>query len=112
MEPRPNEEVALVYHDGSGERACVLPRVQAQSILGEQFVPLEQGMLVGVHQADCSRYFVVRLADAACIATLEAPAGLTLGVREQPGHLLLHGADGRLLDVDLALSLAHPLTLQ
>ncbi|KMM74510.1 hypothetical protein ACP93_16315 [Xanthomonas sp. NCPPB 1128] len=112
LEPRPNEEVALVYRDGSGERACVLPRVQAPSILGEQFVPLEQGMLVGVHQTDCSRYFVVRLADAACIATLEAPAGLTLGVREQPGHLLLHGADGRLLDIDLVLSLAQPLTLQ
>jgi hypothetical protein len=111
LDARADGTVAFVYRDGTEQRACVLPQVRAETLLGEQFVALEQGMLIGVHLHDRRRYFVVRFADAACIATLEAPADLLLHVREQPGHLLLHSADGRLLDIDLRLSLPHALSL-
>jgi hypothetical protein len=111
LDARADGTVAFVYRDGTEQRACVLPQVRAETLLGEQFVALAQGMLIGVHLHDRRRYFVVRFADAACIATLETPADLLLHVREQPGHLLLHSADGRLLDIDLRLSLPHALSL-
>lgn len=111
LEVREDGEVAFVYRDGAQQRACVLPQVQAEALQGEHFVALEQGILVGVHLHACSRYFVIRFSDATCIATLETPAGLPLGAREQAEHLLLYAADGRLLDIDLRLSLAHPLSL-
>lgn len=111
LDVRDDGTVAFVYREGAEQRACVLPRVRADTLLGEYFLALEQGMLIGVQLHDRRRYFVVRFADAACIATLEAPADLLLHVREQPGHLLLHSADGRLLDIDLRLSLPHALSL-
>lgn len=111
LDVRADGTVAFVYRDGADQRACVLPQLQAEQLLGEHFVALAQGMLIGAQLSDRRRYFVVRFANAMCIATLETPVDVVLDAREQPDHLLLHTADGRLLDIDLRLSLAHPLSL-
>ncbi|WP_308686536.1 hypothetical protein, partial [Xanthomonas arboricola] len=73
-------------------------------------VALELGFLVGLHWPHGARYFLVRHHDGSIVASLDWPAGIAVKVREQPGHLLLHDAHGRLLDLQTDRSLTHALS--
>ncbi|KAB7781821.1 hypothetical protein NB699_003823 [Xanthomonas sacchari] len=101
---------AFVFRNGNARGVCVLPPMPSETV-DARFVALEHGMLAGVRLDQASRYFIVRFSDGDRIADLALPSGLSLQAREQPGHLLLFTEDGRLLDIDLSLALAHALSL-
>lgn len=109
--------IVLSFRCKGVERSCLLGATpdgefaSRENRFESSFAALESGFLVGLHHRDGSRYFLVRIADGAIVARIDWPAGARAVIREQPGHLLFHDHQGRLLDLAVDQSLAHPISL-
>ncbi|WP_226428025.1 bpX6 domain-containing protein [Xanthomonas sp. NCPPB 2865] len=108
----PDGDICLHYQHLGNARQCRLHHRSDASGApdGSSVVALELGFLVGLHWPHGARYFLVRHHDGGIVASLDWPAGIAVKVREQPGHLLLHDAHGRLLDLQTDRSLTHALS--
>ncbi|WP_115529338.1 MULTISPECIES: bpX6 domain-containing protein [Xanthomonas] len=108
----PNGDSYLHYQHIGSARQCRLNEHSAAfgAPDGSNVVALEAGFLVGLHWPHGSRYLVVRHHDGGIVASLDWPAGSTVKVREQSGHLLFHDAHGRLLDLQTDRSLTHAMS--
>lgn len=96
--------VEVCYRWSHVERKCRLGEGVPDDEFHCTFIALNTGLVVGLHQATGSRYFIIRLADGVSVAMIEWPPGSLVRVREQSGHLLFHDDAGRLLDLRIDTS--------
>ncbi|KRA21136.1 bpX6 domain-containing protein [Lysobacter sp. Root604] len=104
-------QIELCYQRDGVDRYCVLSEEAPAQEFHCTFVPFSLGMIVGLHEPSGSRYFVVRLDNGTLVAKVDWPAGALAFAREQAEHLLFHDATGRLLDVLIARSSAHAISV-
>jgi hypothetical protein len=106
-----DHQLTLSYRLNVSDRICILPTAASE---GEEFehgfVPLPNGLAVNVVCAERNEVFVIDFATGHCVVALQWAQTLAL-ISARDRQLVVHDAEGRVVDVDVAGRSAHSFSM-